>query len=79
MIVHVAGAVQCSWYDLAREVVREAGLQCDVQPTTTAQMARPAPRPGYSVLGTERDTVAPRLPDWRQGLREYMSMSVSAI
>jgi dTDP-4-dehydrorhamnose reductase len=35
-------------------------------------LARPAPRPAYSVLGTERDG-AIALPHWREGLAEYLA------
>jgi dTDP-4-dehydrorhamnose reductase len=77
-IVHVAGAGSCSWYDLAREVVASAKIRCEVKPGATADQGRPAPRPAYSVLGTERGTAAPRLPGWREGLADYMSLRVGA-
>jgi dTDP-4-dehydrorhamnose reductase len=38
---------------------------------TTELLGRPAPRPAYSVLGSERHG-APVLPDWRDGLRQYL-------
>jgi dTDP-4-dehydrorhamnose reductase len=38
---------------------------------TTAELGRPAPRPEYSVLGTQWEE-AIQLPDWRQGLRSYL-------
>ena len=38
---------------------------------TSADLGRPAPRPAYSVLVTERDD-APRLPDWREGLAAHL-------
>ncbi len=77
-IVHVAGAGACSWYELAHEAIARAELRCEVRPGRTADLARPAPRPAYSVLGTERGDAAPRLPDWRDGLGDYMSLAVSA-
>jgi dTDP-4-dehydrorhamnose reductase len=77
-VVHAAGAGSCSWYDLAREVVACADLRCEVKPGTTADLGRPAPRPAYSVLGTERGDVAPRLPSWREGLADYLSLQVGA-
>jgi dTDP-4-dehydrorhamnose reductase len=70
--MHVAGAGECSWYEFASAIVEEAGLQCEVKPARTADMARPAPRPAYSVLGSERSE-APRLPEWRQGLGAYLA------
>jgi dTDP-4-dehydrorhamnose reductase len=77
-VVHVAGAGACSWYELAREAVARADLRCEVKPGRTADLGRPAPRPAYSVLATERGDAAPRLPGWRDGLADYMSMVVSA-
>jgi dTDP-4-dehydrorhamnose reductase len=71
-IFHVAGAGACSWYELAREIVGLSGLDCVVERSTTAEQRRPAPRPAYSVLGSERRGEAPELPEWRRGLEAYM-------
>jgi dTDP-4-dehydrorhamnose reductase len=35
-------------------------------------MARPAPRPAYSVLESERSDVL-AMPDWRDGLAGYLA------
>ena len=72
-ILHVAGAGMCSWYELAREIVAVAAVSCEVQTCSTAEMPRPATRPAYSVLRSERD--APALPEWRRGLAEYMALT----
>jgi dTDP-4-dehydrorhamnose reductase len=70
-IHHVAGGGSCSWYDFAQEIFDQEGIECRVMAATTDMVPRPAPRPPYSVLGTERrDPV--RLPDWRRGLSEYL-------
>ena len=42
------------WYEFAREMVAPAGVECEVRPGDSADLGRPAPRPAYSVLGTER-------------------------
>jgi dTDP-4-dehydrorhamnose reductase len=75
-VLHVAGAGQCSWYEFARVIVEEAAIACDVRPGKTVDMARPAPRPGYSVMGTEKPSEAPWLPHWREGLAEFMTSAV---
>jgi dTDP-4-dehydrorhamnose reductase len=75
-VVHLAGAGDCTWFEFAQEVVARSGEPCEVKPTTTAQMARPAPRPAYSVLGTERAADVPSMPHWRAGLDEYMTATV---
>jgi dTDP-4-dehydrorhamnose reductase len=66
-IYHVAGAGQCSWRELAAEVVALAGLRVEVVPISTDEAGRPAPRPAYSALDSERDV--PCLPAWNDGVR----------
>jgi dTDP-4-dehydrorhamnose reductase len=75
-ILHVAASGDCTWFELAKEIVAATGARAEVKPTTTADMARPAPRPGYSVLGTERPDDAPQLPHWREGLAEFLNLAV---
>jgi dTDP-4-dehydrorhamnose reductase len=77
-IVHLAAAGSCSWFELANEIVGLAGLDCEIRPCSTAEMPRPARRPAYSVLGTERSSDAPVLEHWREGLEQYMALGVSA-
>lgn len=68
---HVSAAGHCSWYDFAVAIFDRAGVSCTVHPTTTDATGRPAARPAYSVLATERDD-AVHLPDWRDGLDAYL-------
>jgi len=75
-VAHVAGGGHCSWFEFAVEIVARASLSCEVRPGSTAALARPALRPAYSVLGTERASEAPRLPDWRRGLAEFLALAV---
>jgi dTDP-4-dehydrorhamnose reductase len=70
-IHHRSGHGHCSWYELARFVFETAGVDCEIEPCTTAEFPRPAPRPAYSVLGSER--AEPSLPDWQQGVTEYLA------
>jgi len=65
---HVAAEGECSWAELARAIFEEAGLECRVREISSEELGRPAPRPAYSVLRSERNG-APRLPHWREGLR----------
>jgi dTDP-4-dehydrorhamnose reductase len=71
-IFHTAGGGQCSWHELTIELYRAAGLPTRVNETTAAEFQRPAPRPAWSVLATERDET-PRLPNWQDGVAEYLS------
>jgi dTDP-4-dehydrorhamnose reductase len=75
-VLHVAGAGHCSWYDLAVAALEAAGVECTVTPTTAAEYGRPAPRPAYSVLVSERED-APRLPAWQDGLAAHLAAARS--
>ena len=78
-IVHYADAEECSWFDFAKAIAEESGSEVTVQPVTTSEFPRPAKRPAYSVLSTERyerlTGVAPA--SWREGLAEYISIKHS--
>jgi dTDP-4-dehydrorhamnose reductase len=73
-VMHVAGGGQCTWYDLAVAAFEATGTDCVVHRTTAAEFGRPAPRPAYSVLRSERDD-APRLPAWEDGLAAHLAAS----
>ncbi len=47
-------------------------MPCRVLPTTSEAFRRPAPRPAYSVLGTEREPGIV-LPPWPDGLAAYLA------
>jgi len=69
---HLAADGDCTWAELAAAIFEEAGLDCRVTPITTKELGRPAPRPAYSVLRSERED-ALWLPHWRDGLRECLT------
>jgi dTDP-4-dehydrorhamnose reductase len=71
-LYHMAAGGQCSWYDFALAIFDRAGVACRVLSTTTDELARPAPRPEYSVLATQYDN-AIHLPDWTDGLNDYLA------
>ncbi|HEY5478171.1 MAG TPA: dTDP-4-dehydrorhamnose reductase [Gaiellaceae bacterium] len=65
---HVAAGGECTWKEFTEAIFEQAGLSCRVRAITTAELGRPAPRPAYSVLRSEKPET-PRLPHWREGLR----------
>jgi dTDP-4-dehydrorhamnose reductase len=71
-IHHMAAAGTCSWYDFAREIFEQAKVECLVLSATTEMLGRPAPRPPYSALTSQREH-AIELPPWRDGLAAYLS------
>jgi dTDP-4-dehydrorhamnose reductase len=71
-LVHLTGTGEISWNGFAREIFRQAEVDCRVEAATSEQMARPAPRPAYSVLESERSDVLP-MPPWQDGLAGYLA------
>jgi dTDP-4-dehydrorhamnose reductase len=74
-LVHLTGAGEVSWNGFAQEIFRQAEVACAVEPASSEQMARPAPRPAWSALASERGDVLP-MPDWRDGLAGYLAAKV---
>ena len=71
-IHHMAAAGQCSWYEFAREIFEQAKIECNVLSGTTEMMGRPAPRPAFSALASQRRH-AIELPTWQDGLAGYLA------
>ncbi|MDX6698859.1 MAG: dTDP-4-dehydrorhamnose reductase [Solirubrobacteraceae bacterium] len=71
-LFHVAGTGAASWHGFAREIFTASGVAVALHETTTAEFPRPAPRPAFSVLASERRD-APRLPPWQEGLATYLA------
>lgn len=72
-IVHVTDSDDCTWFEFACETLKGAGLQTEVRPVSSEQMARPAPRPGYSVLAaTSLRRYGIEMPSWKDALRRYL-------
>ena len=70
--LHVAAGGSCTWFHFARAIFERAGVDCRVEPQTTAELGRPAPRPANSVLRSERS--APELPAWEEGLDAFLGV-----
>jgi dTDP-4-dehydrorhamnose reductase len=66
-IWHLTADGDCTWADFAEAVFEDAGLECRVRRVSSSELERPAPRPAYSVLRSQR-AGAPQLPHWRHGL-----------
>jgi dTDP-4-dehydrorhamnose reductase len=72
---HMANSGETTWYDFARAIVERAGLShVRVEPISTEELGRPAPRPAYSVLDTSHfSTLAGYTPrHWTAALDEYL-------
>lgn len=65
---------QCSWYDFAKKIFEIKNIDIKVNPVTSEEFKRPAPRPAYSVL----DNFMLKLVNlntfrnWEESLEEYL-------
>jgi len=74
-IVHYRNREPVTWHDFAVEIVHLWDRGVEVRPATTAELARPARRPAYSVLDVERfeSLTGRRVEPWGLGLVEYLA------
>lgn len=74
-VLHATNGGQATWWELTREIFADLGLDPQrVQPCTTDEFPRPAPRPAFSVLSgaSWRDAGLTPLRDWRLALAEAL-------
>lgn len=73
-IYHLSGAPDTSWAGFAREIMTQAGLNCEVNDIPSAEYPTPAKRPANSRLdcsdlaGFELDR-----PDWKQAVHDILT------
>jgi dTDP-4-dehydrorhamnose reductase len=75
--VHGVNGGTTSWHGFACEIARQLGAAVEVEPVTTAEFPRPAPRPAYSVLDTERlvALIGRSMPPWQDALARYLGVA----
>lgn len=83
-VVHGTCEDQCTWYDLACELKRLLNsqplnrltaqrFQREIEPCTTAEFPRPAPRPHNSALKKSvLNLLGYRTPNWKDALAEFV-------
>jgi dTDP-4-dehydrorhamnose reductase len=73
-IVHISNEGTCSWFDFAKEILVQSGLDSvPIRPITTDQSARLARRPNYSVLSpSSLHAYGVRLRLWQQALSAFL-------
>lgn len=79
-IYHASNRGSCTWFEFTKAIFEEAEeqlgikIKASLQPCTTAQFPRPAPRPANSVMDhlSIRLNQLQDLPHWREGLKQFM-------
>lgn len=71
---HLTCEGEATWFEFAEEIFRLAGKNQKIEPCTTAEFPRPAPRPFNSRLEKRmlRLCGLPPMPDWHDALAEFM-------
>ncbi|SFA49032.1 dTDP-4-dehydrorhamnose reductase [Parageobacillus thermantarcticus] len=73
-VYHVSNSGHCSWYEFAKAIFEEAGIEIKVNPCTTKDFPRPAPRPAYSVfkhMALKLNGFS-EMREWREALKEFI-------
>lgn len=73
-IYHVVNSGAATWFEFAKQIVEEAGVQARAVATTSAEYPTAAARPAYTVLDNRKAAaVAGEIADWKDGLRRYLA------
>jgi dTDP-4-dehydrorhamnose reductase len=73
-IYHATNEGTCSWYEFACAIFKEAGVNVNVLPVTTAEYGAKAKRPANSRMDKEKlvESGFHRLPTWQDALSRYV-------
>lgn len=70
---HVTDGGECSWYELAKAVIEAVDPTCKVEPCTSEEFPRPAPRPAYSVLDlSQTEALIGPMPAWQDNVADVV-------
>ena len=71
---HVTDGGECTWYEFTVAIAGLLGRTCTLEPCTSAEFPRPAPRPAYSVLDLSKtEALLGPMPDWRENLASVLA------
>lgn len=73
---HVSNSGKCSWYAFAQEIIKIADIEdVEIEEITSAQLARPAKRPSFSVMDNSKFCyfTGHKMRSWQEALREYIN------
>lgn len=70
---HACDSGECSWHEFATAIAAQVNPACAVEPCTTDEFPRPAPRPAYSVLDLSRtEALSHAAPHWSVSLKNTL-------
>jgi len=80
-LFHFSGKGSCSWHSYANFVLNEAGLSTRVEPISSREAGRAAPRPAYSVLDCRHyeEFTGDKIRPWEEMVRSYLPSAIREI
>lgn len=73
-LYHCVNTGVTTWFELAKEIGRQLGVEPHLVPVTVADVQMKARRPQYAALSNEKLARAGiRMPTWQDALRRYLS------
>ena len=75
-IYHYSNEGVLSWYDFAKEIMKMAKLNCNINPIETKEYPTPATRPHYSLLNKSKIKTKfnIKIPFWKDSLDECLKL-----
>ncbi len=80
-VFHCTAEGACTWFDFGRRIVERAAIEVAVEPCTTDEYPRPAPRPAYSVLENARykQLGCSTMPAWDTGFDRFAAHNLDTL
>ncbi len=75
-IYHFSNEGTCSWYEFASEIMKQAGLDCKINPILTKDYPTPATRPKFSLMDKTKikEKFSIEIPGWKESLKKCLDI-----
>lgn len=73
-IFHISSKGKITWYEFAKEIFDQAGIDRNIEPVSSSAFSRKAKRPSFSLLSTQKIANIPdsELISWKDGLSSLL-------
>jgi len=74
-LYHCVNSGHTTWYDLAREIARQAGIEATLVPVPVASVTLKARRPRFCALSNDKlRRAGVTMPTWQDAIRRYLAL-----
>lgn len=72
-VYHFANSGQCSWFEFANFIIKEAEIQCIIEPCTSTEYITKATRPKCSILDNRKiSLIVGTIRSWQDATRDFV-------